>query len=79
MTRDGAGLKPIGQIAPNWARARVIYSMLFKYTQQRNASLTENNWVSHLLRPALMRGSQNYKNPEALESLYCSPGLFYYI
>ena len=34
-----AGLKPIVPIVPNWARAGVIYSRLFKHTQQRTVVL----------------------------------------
>ena len=40
-------LKPIGQIAPNWVRAGVIYSWLFKYTQQHTVGFTENNIGPH--------------------------------
>ena len=34
-------LKSIGPIAPNWA-VRFIYPLLFKFTQQNTADLTEN-------------------------------------
>ena len=48
-----AVLKPILPIAPNWEpRAGVIYSRLFKYTQQHTAGFTENNSFPHILRPA---------------------------
>jgi len=56
-----AGLKPNGPIAHNWARARIIYSRLFKYTQH-NAVFTENSndyafsWGPHLMRPILCTG-----------------------
>ena len=35
---DRVGFKPIGPIAPNRSRARVIYSNLVKYTQQHIAT-----------------------------------------
>jgi len=34
-------LKPMRTIAPNWARAGIIYWRLFKYTQQDTAGLME--------------------------------------
>jgi hypothetical protein len=35
--------------------AGVIYSLLFKYTQQHTACFTENNnWALHILRPTLV-------------------------
>ena len=51
------GYKPIGPIFHNWARAGVIYSQLFKYTQQHTAGFTENDWVTHLLRLILTDGN----------------------
>ena len=40
------GITPIEPIAPNWARAGVIYSRLSKYTQQHTSTgLTENGIV----------------------------------
>jgi hypothetical protein len=50
LTSCRVALKPIGPIASNWApHVGVIYSWLFKYTQQHTASFTENtigHWTS---------------------------------
>ena len=40
-------LKQIGPIAPNWVRTAVIYSWLFKYTQQHTVGFTENSIGPH--------------------------------
>ena len=37
------------------SRGGVIYSGLFKYTDEHTACFTENNWAPHLSRMALVR------------------------
>jgi hypothetical protein len=39
----GRALSQLDQLLSIWSRARVIYSRLFKYTQQRTADFIENN------------------------------------
>jgi hypothetical protein len=41
----GLALGYFDQLLTFGPRARVIYSRLFKYTQQHTADFTENNWV----------------------------------
>jgi hypothetical protein len=50
----GLALIQLDQLFQIGPRAGVIYSWLFKYTQQHTACFTENNWAPHLLRPAMV-------------------------
>ena len=43
----------LNQLLPIGSRAAVIYSRLFKHTQQHTACFTKNNWAPHPVRPAL--------------------------
>jgi hypothetical protein len=59
MFPSGPTLNPwdqLHQIGPRAVviSARVIYYLLFKYTQQHIACFTENNWAPHLLRAACL-------------------------
>ena len=44
----------LNQMLPIWPLDGVIYSWLFKYTQQHTAGFTENSWNPRLLRLALL-------------------------
>ena len=50
----GLALIQLDQLFQIGPRVGVIYSWLFKYTQQHTACFTENNWAPHLLRPAMV-------------------------
>jgi len=49
VVRSGPALSQLDQLLIIWPLAGVIYSPLFKYTQQHNAGFQENNWALHPL------------------------------
>ena len=60
-------------------RVGIIYSWLFKYTQQYTAWFTENNWAPHLIRPSCVYEyspskyiivRSKYQNINAFKALY---------
>jgi hypothetical protein len=49
----GPALSQLDQLLPIGSHDRVVYSRMFKYTQQYTAGFTENNWYPYLLIPTL--------------------------